>query len=252
MNELACQVTTYFLNSLWEVAVIGGVAWIVARLLRRLGAKAEHVTWVATLGLAILAPMLPLFGAILGSFRGENGRVSVVAVAAESIRTPENGSVLLQPFVIEVLAVLYLGVLFYWTMRLGWMVHGAIALVREAESVSLGPDGREAWERAKRGFCVKTARILVSKRICSPVVAGLVDPVLLVPEGFVERCSPEDFLVALAHECAHIQRRDFPKNLFYEMASLVCWLSPSDLAGEISNRADARDDLRWHGNGDVG
>jgi TonB family protein len=58
---------------------------------------------------------------------------------------------------------------------------------------------------------------------------------LLVPEGFfgiedVEGVRTEDVAAALAHECAHLARRDFAKNLIYEcIAAAVayhpaCWL----------------------------
>jgi TonB family protein len=52
-------------------------------------------------------------------------------------------------------------------------------------------------------------------------------PVLLRPPGFADACEPEDFLAALAHECAHIKRHDFRKNLIYEAAGLVAAFHPA-------------------------
>jgi TonB family protein len=60
--------------------------------------------------------------------------------------------------------------------------------------------------------------------------------VLLVPVEFAAGCTPQDFLAALAHECAHMKRRDFQKNLLYEAASLVlafhpvAWILKSQIA----------------------
>jgi TonB family protein len=86
------------------------------------------------------------------------------------------------------------------------------------------------------------------------VVLGLRRPLLLVPEGFfptenaeeirtasdadirtasdvdIRIASDEDVAAALAHECAHIRRRDFAKNLIYECVAAAvayhpaCWL----------------------------
>jgi TonB family protein len=86
------------------------------------------------------------------------------------------------------------------------------------------------------------------------VVLGLRRPLLLVPEGFlttenagqirtasdvdirmasdddVRTASDVDIAAALAHECAHIRRRDFAKNLIYECVAAAvayhpaCWL----------------------------
>jgi beta-lactamase regulating signal transducer with metallopeptidase domain len=61
-------------------------------------------------------------------------------------------------------------------------------------------------------------------------------PVLLVPKRFVDECTAHDFGAALAHEFAHVTRRDFQKNLFYEAASLliafhpVTWMIKSQIA----------------------
>jgi TonB family protein len=52
-------------------------------------------------------------------------------------------------------------------------------------------------------------------------------PVLLVPIGFAANCQSQDLLAALGHECAHIKRRDFMKNLFYEAVSLALAFHPA-------------------------
>jgi TonB family protein len=87
-----------------------------------------------------------------------------------------------------------------------------------------------------------------------PVVLGLRRPLLLVPEGFftaehaeeirtasdrdiqtaseedIQTASNADIAAALVHECAHIRRRDFAKNLIYECVAAAvayhpaCWL----------------------------
>jgi TonB family protein len=72
-------------------------------------------------------------------------------------------------------------------------------------------------------------------------VLGVRRPLLLVPEGFLAAESggdvgiggdegDEDIAAALAHECAHIARRDFAKSLIYEFVAATvayhpaCWL----------------------------
>jgi TonB family protein len=61
------------------------------------------------------------------------------------------------------------------------------------------------------------------------VVLGARRPALVVPEGFFDT-PDQDVFAALAHECVHIARRDFVKNLFYEFAAVAvayhpaCWL----------------------------
>jgi hypothetical protein len=100
----------------------------------------------------------------------------------------------------------------------------------------LQPDKEGLWNRCRRVFSVDDAVMLSSAKISGPVTIGFGKPVLLLPINFPERCSGDNFLAALAHECAHIKRRDFQKNLMYEVASLiiafhpVTWMVKSQIA----------------------
>jgi TonB family protein len=84
-------------------------------------------------------------------------------------------------------------------------------------------------------FHVTPPEVRCSAEIAGPVVLGLRRSVLLAPQCFfaAERLGPdyqEDIPAALAHECAHIVRRDYAKNLFYECVTAVveyhpaCWV----------------------------
>jgi TonB family protein len=107
---------------------------------------------------------------------------------------------------------------------------------------------------AARRFGVAMPEVRCSSETRGPVVLGLRRPLLLVPEGFfttehaeeiqtasdadirmasdvdVRTASDDDIAAALAHECAHIRRRDFAKNLIYECVAAAvayhpaCWL----------------------------
>lgn len=59
-----------------------------------------------------------------------------------------------------------------------------------------------------------------------PVVLGLLRPLLVVPEKFF-RAREEDIAAALAHECVHIARWDFAKNLIYEFAFAMVAYHPA-------------------------
>lgn len=77
---------------------------------------------------------------------------------------------------------------------------------------------------------------MVSEEAAGLGAMGILRPKMLVPRRLIEECSAEDLHAAMAHECAHIQRWDFLKNLVYEVASLpiafhpVCWVLKSQIA----------------------
>jgi TonB family protein len=57
-----------------------------------------------------------------------------------------------------------------------------------------------------------------------PVTLGLRRGLVLVPSAFLENIHADDLDALLAHELAHIARRDFAKNLLYGLVSLpVAW-----------------------------
>jgi beta-lactamase regulating signal transducer with metallopeptidase domain len=75
-------------------------------------------------------------------------------------------------------------------------------------------------------FSVQTASLLRSDDVAGPVTAGFWRPVLLLPATFIDARSPTEFLAAIGHECAHIQRNDFWKNVCYEAVALVTAFHP--------------------------
>ena len=56
MKSLETWLLGYALNSLWQVPLVFCVAWIVARLMRRLGPPMEHRVWVTALMLEVILP----------------------------------------------------------------------------------------------------------------------------------------------------------------------------------------------------
>jgi beta-lactamase regulating signal transducer with metallopeptidase domain len=236
MSNLVQLIASCFLNSLWEVAVVGGMAWIVGRPSKRLGPGIQHLLWVTTLGLAVVTPAMPLLRSILA--------FSVFSTAAQNHpfttsvfdQQPMSNGFVLPPVSILALFLFFLGALIWSAARLGWSLRCTIRLRREAYPVSLGPEAEELWEHCTQAFSVKEARVLRSEAVAGPVTIGFAHPALLVSDRFIEECASHDVFAALAHECAHIKRRDFQKNLFYQIASLpiafhpVTWFVKSQIA----------------------
>jgi TonB family protein len=229
MSSVAGVLITYLVNSVWEIPVVGGAGWLVGRALRRLGPRAEHGVWVSTLALAILTPALPLFRwlmELLRDSRGGHEPLSIVSTVAQSGGPNMAGVFVIPATFVLPLFVVYACALVYFAARLVWSLYWTDELLRRGGAVSLEPEKDDAWRRCRRAFGVDGARIVGSKRVTGPVTLGLRAPVLVVPLGFAEESGVQDFLAAVAHECAHMQRRDFEKNLLYEAVSLVIAFHP--------------------------
>ncbi len=239
MNSFSGFAASYLANTVWQVALVAGAGWLAARLLKRLGPQVEHCAWVSTLVIAVATPALPVLRALLASLIAplEPGQhASAMITAAQSV-VPNPGATFAFPqAVLWSVLVFYVAVTVYFAVRLVRSLLGAAALLRRAVPVVLRPEQDEIWRRCQGSFSLHKARILASSQVSSPAALGLWAPVLLLPADFAALCAPQDFLAALAHECAHLKRRDFQKNLFYEAATLalafhpLIWLVKSQIA----------------------
>ena len=76
----------------------------------------------------------------------------------------------------------------------------------------------------------------VSPVVNGPVTLGVRRGLLLLPTEMALHCGPRDLEAALAHECAHIRRADFLKNLIYRTLLLplsyhpIAWMTLARIA----------------------
>ncbi len=250
MIDPLSTIASYLANSLWQVPLVAAAGWAVSRLLKKLGPQIEHVTWVLTLILAVLTPALPILRNLPHIWTRDNSRtLSSITIAVQN--STQHASVAMklpQTFLLVVLA-LYAITLLYFATRLLWSLYWTNALLREASPVALTQENDLLWQRCKQAFSIEDACIFSSQCITGPVTLGLGLPILLLPPDLEEECTPHDLIAALSHESAHMQRCDFQKNLFYEVASLVIafhpitWMLKSQIA---QTREMVCDDMAIH------
>lgn len=82
---------------------------------------------------------------------------------------------------------------------------------------------REVAQNLRIQLCL----VLVSARASVPMVIGVLRPVILVPAGFVTGLPPDALRALLAHELAHVQRRDFMFNLLQVLAESLLFYHPA-------------------------
>jgi beta-lactamase regulating signal transducer with metallopeptidase domain len=240
MSNAFLLLASYVVNAVWQVAILGAAGWGLSRWVKPTGPELQHKIWVTTLMLATFVPATPLIQSyfVHETLRGEVSASSHAIVDALTGRHVSlmGSDLIFQPFAICLVSGLYIAALLFSFLRLWWMVHRTAALVRNAVPASTEPDYAALWHRSKERFSVQSAALLRSRDVSGPVTAGLWRPVLLLPATFTENHSRTEFLAAVAHECAHIKRNDFGKNVFYEIVGLftafhpVTWFIKSQIA----------------------
>jgi beta-lactamase regulating signal transducer with metallopeptidase domain len=230
MSTAWLSLTAYIVNAVWQISLIGAVGWGLSRWLKRAGPELQHQVWVAVLLLSTLAPATPIFQRYFAhqASTGEGIGFAPLMPGAVGGRTISlTGShIVLHPTAIYLVCGLYVAALLFFLIRLGWALHGTAALIRNAGPSSMDADYAAMWNRSKEKFFVRTAALVRSPELPGPVTAGFWRPVLLLPASFIEQHSRTEFLAAIGHECAHIQRDDFRKNVFYEVVALLTAFHP--------------------------
>jgi TonB family protein len=234
MRPLEAWLLNYAVNALWQVPIVFVAAWLAARTSRRAGPAFQHVLWTSALVAEVLLPACTarpeqIVQALLhwiASFRQssvvEDPHVTItmgpVQTAAEGFHLP--------PMLLTAAATLYLIALAYFVIRLSIGLYRTASLRRRSEPLALIGHAGQSYHRFAQLFGVQNSIVAASAEIASPITLGVRRPVLLLPSALDTNLLGEDLDAALAHELAHMRRRDFAKNLAYEILSLPVAFNP--------------------------
>jgi TonB family protein len=232
MSTVSGWLMNYLAHSVVTLAVLGAVAWLGDRLLRRVGPQAQHCVWVAALLAGVALPWMPAgaFTAYLG--HADAATASGTVAVTYHMVADATARWALTPRLSQMLAGAFLLTVLFSMARLLWRCRRTGAMVRRSAVLPLDARSHGLVEDAARRFGVTPPDVRCSDETRGPVVLGLRRAMLLVPEGFfttgnaeeIHTASDVDIAAALAHECAHIARSDFAKNLLYEcVAAMVSY-----------------------------
>lgn len=228
------------LHSLWQGALL---AVCLALTLRALPPRAARWRYGASYAALLLVASLPVLGVCwLLAFPVPASVVAPpVAAGAMSLggRLADLG-----PFVRST-GALWLVIAIAATMRWagGWLQVRQLA----SRSVPATPQWtRRLDELAERMDLARPVRLACSVEVAVPTVIGHRQPTVLVPPSVLNDLSPRELSGLLAHELAHVARRDFAANLLQRLCEAILAFHPaapwiSRLASE--ERENACDDL---------
>jgi bla regulator protein blaR1 len=207
MNELLSSLS----NHLWQSTLFAALAAVGAFALRGNHAKVRYRLWLAT-SVKFLLPFSPLV--TLGTRVEPPALAPAIPVAAvEQITVSFSpipaavSSTNLWPALLGAAWLLgSLAVLFWWFRR--WLViHRALRSASPLELAAPIP-------------------IRSSPTAIEPGVFGIFRPVLLLPDGIAGKLSAEELDSILAHELAHVHRRDNLTAAVHMAIETIFWFHP--------------------------
>jgi TonB family protein len=213
-------------GGLWQGAIVVGLTYAISKLIARGSASTRSALWFAALVALVVIPVATTVsdaGAqlvrALGS-RSEHAAYTVALIPAGSYVSHARGW-------IESAAT--------WILP-AWLLGVAVGLVRLAASFV-----RVERIRRRAELLPCEDRVYASDDVAVPIVAGIVDPVVLVPRHMRATLSPADFRRVVEHERAHVRRRDPLWNLIASAVEAALFFNPwvRVAATALSNEREA-------------
>jgi TonB family protein len=228
MTVVEPWIVAYLANSLWQIPLVLLAGWMAARLARPAGPAVEHRVWSAVLLLQLVAPIASLFSwqplwtrlaALFVAHGTDGGHVSVffgAGIAVSPARLPS-------PF-LAVIASVYLLVCSWFIARFVRRSAHLQTLRQSACPLALPNDAARFLAQCCRRFGIPVVSLAISSRVGGPIALGIRRPLILLPESMVGDLDGADLETILAHELAHLRRRDFLTNLICEFLTLpIAW-----------------------------
>jgi TonB family protein len=229
MNPLETALLAYLLNALWQVPFIFIAAWLIARLMRPTNPLLEHRLWISALILETILPAcpahtLPATWFFLTNLWHDTLTPATTQITITATITPIHSTLRVPAPLLTAIATLYIGALFYAATRLTYSLFQTRRLRRTAHPIELTGQTLRAWQRCSALFRVLDARIATSAHIYAPSTIGIRRRLILLPSTMPTALRQQDLEAALAHEFAHMHRRDFALNLLYQLIALpIAW-----------------------------
>ena len=140
--------------------------------------------------------------------------------------SPAEWSLVLPPNMAALVVALWL----LTTMaRLWGLVSECIALHRLKHSATL-PNERSCriFDKLKLELRLRrSARLRISPKVETPMAAGFLKPMVLLPAWIEGTCSDQGLEQVLRHELAHLERLDDWSNLIQRLVHAVFWMHPA-------------------------
>lgn len=210
---------TALIDLVWQAAL---VAILVAGVLRGAGAALPQCRHVVTSGAIVVLAV-----GVLATMLAVSRVATTTSVTWGSGSAAATAGALIDPEWLVRIGAVWLAVVVISAIRLVAAVLGVAGLVRRARTVH---DAAllEAFAQAMRSVGIaRRVRLLEAPRLASPVTAGWLRPIVLVPVGFGRGLGPAHVRAILIHELVHVRRHDFAMGVVRRALGVLVGFHPA-------------------------
>jgi beta-lactamase regulating signal transducer with metallopeptidase domain len=204
------------LNWLWQGSVVAVASFVTLVALRRAGANVRYIVSWATLALIVALPALPL--------------VPSTPVAVGGFLPTQTDAVVSLPDAWWASTIVVLAAWMAWASIQLVRFVSAIVTIRRARARSRRfPPHLESrlqhWNRLRSER--RRATLVLSNSVTKAAVLGWGPPMIAVAPTLVRTLDPDDLDRILAHEWAHVQRRDDLVNVLQVVVRIAVGWHPA-------------------------
>lgn len=242
--------TDAMVRACWQGAVATLIAWIVCTLLLRKAAPSTRaaIWWLACLKTLVAFAIsvqiaIPVLSAERSPFADIQHRLDLLAptihghasgsnLSAEGPNPTAHEPSSTSTSISAESAAPTLAMCLWLIGAVGltvWTTHQAL-IIRKLliEAIPLNESALGAEARRLGVFFALDVRpkVAESERVSAPMVVGLFHPTVLVPKHFADELSSDELQMALAHELAHIRRKDLLLGVIPSICQILFFFFP--------------------------
>ena len=220
---LTNHLTNHLMNHLGQSTLVTAFAWLLALMLSKNPARTRYWVWMVA-SVKFLLPFSLLIAA------GEWLRSLIAAPIVVNSALANVTEKIAQPFpqtqFFDATSSPNPALHFAWlpvALLTVWLCGALVVAVRF---------GRGWWmvwsaKRAARPLELAAGmRVLCSPALIEPGIFGIFRPVLLMPEGVLERLTPEQLRAIVVHEMCHVRRHDNLTFAIHMVVETLFWFYP--------------------------
>lgn len=218
-------------NAILQVGLFAVVTTALSRFVRRAKAKYQHFFYLGVLILCLAAPVTNTLWRTRPSMTAKNSPQEMLRQTGSPSHnfwewegnTGAWNSLEFGPGVQSVIVAIWGLMLLYQLIHFGRGSYRVRRLRKEASPLS--PAARAVvpvWLRSAS----HQIDLLESRTINVPVTVGVFRPLIVLPSNLIPRLGEQDLSAVIAHEYAHVERRDFLIHVLCEVLALPVFWHP--------------------------
>ncbi len=188
-----------------------------AVVLKKFGAKAVYLSWLSVPLLLVFYTLVPKVLSVGEIFEQSSHFEKVLVFSTQAIQQASDAEyVMVLSLVISTLLVVF-AIINHLSLKR--------ELIRQCDNVeqsSLLENNQVIAEI----ITDRALKVVISQQTQSPMLVGLINPVLVLPDDFAELYNTEQQQLILAHEICHFDRNDIYWNLLAYGLLALYWFHP--------------------------